>query len=843
MRRSRPTSSHPQSCSRFVSIFAIILFCLQLGFFVLKTESPISSSSTLPLSAGASSKQIRRVVREGASVQKVRPPPSSSSSLPADECDDWECSGQKQRSTARTENVIEARPKRLTNTNTKDEVTNTNTKDEDELIIGAGSAVKDNLEEKENPSVNDIDAKTTTDDPVQPITNAEKVSKETRNTNTKKRYNGYHRASPDASSSTTSTTSSFSWTTSTATRKQTHVARDFFVENRAVSAADLQRIDSSSITSFIATGGRFPILIVTCDRAEMLAKTLDSISSVRGVTKDDVFVIQDGRNEAVSQVLASRGTKSHKRVDPFALRGNNPMDGPIIDGAQRIAQHYNYALTHMFDSAFPTAPAVIIVEDDFLFSPDFYEYFHAVAPAIEADPTLWLASAWNDNGFDYLVADPFSLRRTAFFPGLGWLLPRKLFKYELQPKWPSTHWDHWMRDPIQHNGRDVIYPEINRNYHAGIKGTFMDSGTHNRYFGSIAMQADPAFTWDTPVGAAAIEEITIGNYERRLLSLLTDKETVHLKSVTEISSFSEGIGVVWYSCPPNEENHNKMRAVAGFFGVWHEGGRGSRDGVHELWWLGSAKLILINAFPGLPPGMLIPGSTMPSSLARAMPVGHVPLEWDAFIAVNRPQLPKHKDLFGAITSSPLSHLDGGDDANGQPDTDASGNTGKGASVIVYVHDAEDEEGEGHEHSKFMGDLSLKTNSRLAGLAKDDNTNDGRKGFGGGKNGESKVGALPANVKIIPSKKSGLSCTNVCEDYNPSSFCISTFLRVINDCSSLKANFPCKACGDSIGSDQPAYVFSPGDPDSGMCLVNGDAKLFSCEGSHAKTQRLCACMDA
>lgn len=813
MRRSH-SSSKPPSCSRFVIAIAIIIFGLQLTFFLLKTESP-SRPLAQSLSASASSSSTRRV---RTTVRTPAQPPSASASKTSDEeCDDWECGGQKRvsRSVSEKDNTGVDAP--TTNTNKK-RLENENIND-NELVMGAGLSKEPLVATMDQPA-SEIDSKATVIAP--------KESK-----NTKKRSNGYHRASPDSSS-----LSSLSWTTgtTTATRKQTHVARDFFVENRAVAATDVQRIDSSSMTSYIATGGRFPILIVTCDRAEMLAKTLDSIFSVRGVTKDDVFVIQDGRNEAVSQVLSSRGARTHKKVDPYALRGNNPMDGPIIDGAQKIAQHYNYALSHMFDSAFPTAPAVIVVEDDFLFSPDFYEYFHAVAPAIEADPTLWLASAWNDNGFDYLVADPFALRRTAFFPGLGWLLPRRLFKNELQPKWPSTHWDHWMRDPVQHNGRDVIYPEINRNYHAGIKGTFMDSGTHNRYFGSIAMQADPAFSWDTPVGAAAIEDITIGSYERRLLSLLSDKDTVHLKTVSEISSFSEGIGVVWYSCPPNEENHNKMRSVAGFFGVWHEGGRGSRDGVHELWWLGSAKLILINAFPGMPPGMLIPGSTMSSSLSRAMPAGHNPLEWDAFIAVNRPQLPRHKDLFGAITSSPLSHLDGGDDANGQPDNDVGANAGgKGSSVVVYIHDAEDEEKEEHEHSKFMGDLSLKTNSRLAGLVKDDTT----KSIAGG---ESKVGALPANVKIIASKKSGLSCTDVCEDFNPSSFCISTFLRVINDCSSLKSNFPCKACGDSIGADQPAYVYSPGDPESGMCLVNGDAKLFSCEGSHAKTQRLCACMD-
>jgi hypothetical protein len=28
------------------------------------------------------------------------------------------------------------------------------------------------------------------------------------------------------------------------------------------------------------------------------------------------------------------------------------------------------------------APGIIIVEDDFLFAPDFYEYFHFVAPML-----------------------------------------------------------------------------------------------------------------------------------------------------------------------------------------------------------------------------------------------------------------------------------------------------------------------------------------------------------------------------------------------------------------------------------------------------------------------------
>jgi hypothetical protein len=202
-----------------------------------------------------------------------------------------------------------------------------------------------------------------------------------------------------------------------------------------------------------------------------------------------------------------------------------------------------------------------------------------VAPALEADGSLWLASAWNDNGFDYLVADPLGLRRTRYFPGLGWLLPRRIFKDELQRGWPASHWDHWMRDPAQHRGRDVAYPEIPRDYHAGVKGTFMDSGTHNRYFGSIAMQSDAAFSWDSLAGAAAVEGLVLDRYTARVRRELTAPDTVHLRSAAEVASFREGLGVVWYSCPPNEQNHDKMRAVAAPKSMqrWGEGEGGSKS--------------------------------------------------------------------------------------------------------------------------------------------------------------------------------------------------------------------------------------------------------------------------
>ena len=41
---------------------------------------------------------------------------------------------------------------------------------------------------------------------------------------------------------------------------------------------------------------------------------------------------------------------------------------------------------------------------------------------------MYAVSAWNDNGFRGIAANPYSLRRTSYFPGLGWLLTRQLYK-------------------------------------------------------------------------------------------------------------------------------------------------------------------------------------------------------------------------------------------------------------------------------------------------------------------------------------------------------------------------------------------------------------------------------
>lgn len=71
----------------------------------------------------------------------------------------------------------------------------------------------------------------------------------------------------------------------------------------------------------------------------------------------------------------------------------------------------------------------VLFIDDLDVAPDFYEYFLGTFPLLRSDDSLWCVSAWNDNGKTGLIDEnaPELLYRSDFFPGLGWMLSKKLW--------------------------------------------------------------------------------------------------------------------------------------------------------------------------------------------------------------------------------------------------------------------------------------------------------------------------------------------------------------------------------------------------------------------------------
>lgn len=304
---------------------------------------------------------------------------------------------------------------------------------------------------------------------------------------------------------------------------------------------------------------------------------------MRGIHKSDVIIFQDGNLEAISKIGKKHGIETIQNVQKVHLRGR------LMDGAARIAQHYKFSLSMVFKMR-PSAPACIIVEDDLLFSPDFFDYFRGIAPLIDKDPTVFIASAWNDNGFTEKVRDIHGLRRTEFFPGLGWLLSRELYIGELESSWPTEHWDHWLRSDSVSKGREIVYPQVPRSFHNGVIGTFMNVETHNKYFKDIAYNRNVDVVWSTRAYLQGVGDV----YEQRIKELID--QCIHVESVNDLSS-GRGIGKVhcaWINVNPDPSfnGFQEFEQVGKFFGLWHEHQRGVHRGVHEFYWKNRYVLIL-----------------------------------------------------------------------------------------------------------------------------------------------------------------------------------------------------------------------------------------------------------
>lgn len=237
---------------------------------------------------------------------------------------------------------------------------------------------------------------------------------------------------------------------------------------------------------------RSPLLIFTFQRAEYLSKTLDDILKNIGNHCSfgcPIVISEDGSHSGVRHVIEKYSELFRKRSIPVIHLQHDQYTPPKMKlrrrpaalAYQALAQHYGWAITQVFnglDSALPLPDRVIILEEDIHTAPDFFSYMKATSHILDQDSTLFAVSAFNDNG--HLVKDSHRVLRTDFFPGLGWMMTRKLWKDELEAKWPRSYWDDWLREPSQRRNRQVLRPEVSRTFHFGQKG-----GASNNQFGSI----------------------------------------------------------------------------------------------------------------------------------------------------------------------------------------------------------------------------------------------------------------------------------------------------------------------------------------------------------------------
>ncbi|XP_061771528.1 alpha-1,3-mannosyl-glycoprotein 2-beta-N-acetylglucosaminyltransferase-like isoform X1 [Nerophis ophidion] len=210
-----------------------------------------------------------------------------------------------------------------------------------------------------------------------------------------------------------------------------------------------------------------PVLVIACDRVSV-KRCLDKLLQTRPSNRHHpIIVSQDCGHVETADVIRSYGSLVTHLKQPDLSDIAVPPEHKRFKGYYKISRHYRWALSQVFRNY----STVIIVEDDLEVAPDFFEYFRALLPLLKSDPSLWCVSAWNDNGRDGFV-DPAAanlLHRTDFFPGLGWMLLREVWE-ELEPKWPASFWDDWMRQPAQRRDHACIRPEISRTLTFGRQG-------------------------------------------------------------------------------------------------------------------------------------------------------------------------------------------------------------------------------------------------------------------------------------------------------------------------------------------------------------------------------------
>ncbi|GBG85998.1 hypothetical protein CBR_g40811 [Chara braunii] len=310
-------------------------------------------------------------------------------------------------------------------------------------------------------------------------------------------------------------------------------------ENRPAQQANTRRIDAGKLwgrddrVREVAVQDRghssasLPIaavVIMACNRPDYLERTVKSLLMHHtSPEKFPLYISQDGLHEGVHNMAIRYGPRfsyiQHIEERPPAMKSPTEMIAYY-----RIAEHYKFALGHLFDVK--GYPRVIMLEDDMDISPDFFSYFEATAPLLDQDSSILAISSWNDNGQSHLVGDAEALYRSDFFPGLGWMMNRQLWE-ELRPKWPAAYWDDWLRSPQNRKGRQSIRPEVCRTYNFGEQGS-----SHGQYFAkylqSIKMN-DKDIDWSTKDLSYLLKD----QYPEHFMNLLNSAKPISAAQLLE----------------------------------------------------------------------------------------------------------------------------------------------------------------------------------------------------------------------------------------------------------------------------------------------------------------------
>lgn len=297
------------------------------------------------------------------------------------------------------------------------------------------------------------------------------------------------------------------------------------------------------------------VVVMACNRADYLKRTISSILQYHDklASKFPLFISQDGNDADVQATATSFPQFTY--LQHSVVRHHQVRREELV-AYYKIADHYKWALGQLFNEH--NYSKVIILEDDMLIAPDFFDYFEATANLLEQDDSLMAVSSWNDNGQRSFVQDAETLYRADFFPGLGWMLTKDLWD-ELSPKWPSAYWDDWLRLGEIRRGRQVIRPEICRTYNFGEVGSSLGQ-FFRQYLAPIKLNDSPV-NWTSK----DLRYLLQNSYAKHFALLL--EKAVPVASVEEAGNVDGDVRIEYHS-----QTHFEVLAKEfGIFPEWKDG--------------------------------------------------------------------------------------------------------------------------------------------------------------------------------------------------------------------------------------------------------------------------------
>eukprot|EP00933_Yihiella_yeosuensis_P037880 TRINITY_DN31882_c0_g1_i2.p1 TRINITY_DN31882_c0_g1~~TRINITY_DN31882_c0_g1_i2.p1 ORF type:complete len:641 (+),score=99.06 TRINITY_DN31882_c0_g1_i2:80-2002(+) len=309
-----------------------------------------------------------------------------------------------------------------------------------------------------------------------------------------------------------------------------------------------------------------PVLVICHARPQYLQRALSSVFKHRSSRETFPLTLsQDGDNAEVTAVI-----KEH--LDSGQVVRHLRFTTGMPTGYHRLCQHYKWAFAQMFDVL--GFKQLIVLEEDLEVSPDFFNYFKATLPILKADPKLFCVSAWNDNGKSEIASDAYSIYRSDFFPGLGWMLLAPFWK-EIRDRWPPAYWDEFVRHPDVRRGRHCLRPEVSRTHTFGKQGVSVGQ-FYETHLASNALN-DKAIDWPTQ---DLSHVSTAENFDKYLTDQILSAERVPLDALKDVAPASSVPGSSDRKFVVRYDDRDWGR-YARFFGLMEDEKAGIRRGTYR----------------------------------------------------------------------------------------------------------------------------------------------------------------------------------------------------------------------------------------------------------------------